>query len=71
MKEPRPPALEGGDPDPEDDELLSMLAPLNYVDDEEAQAVIRDALGGGLHGSRAQVVLARFKRERWRIIREG
>jgi hypothetical protein len=71
VKEPRPAALEGDDPDPEEDEFLSALVPLNYVDDEEVQAVIRDALGGGLHGSRAQIVLARFKRERWRIIKEG
>ena len=65
------PKLEGEDPAAEDDELLSALAPHDYVDDEEAEYVIVDCLGGGAHRYHAQVILKRFAKERWKLIREG
>ena len=63
------PRLEGEDPDPDEDDLLAPL--LTNVADEEAENVMADCMGGGAHRYHAQVILARFKRERWRIIREG
>ena len=63
------PKLEGEDPDPEDDDLLAPFPVA--VTDEEAENVMADCMGGGAHRYHAQVILARFKRERWRIIREG
>ena len=69
----RPPALEGGDPAPEEDDLLTAAIPLDHrVSDEEAEYAIRDILGGsGNAAYHAQVILAQFAARRWRITKEG
>ena len=64
------PRLEGEDPDPDGRRSSRASSPTN-VEDEEAENVMADCMGGGAHRYHAQVILARFKRERWRIIREG
>jgi hypothetical protein len=65
----RPPALEGGDPPEDEDEILTGVIPLDHrVSDEEAEAAIRDILGGsGNAAYHAQVIIKRFAAKRWRI----
>lgn len=65
--------LEGGDPPPDEDDVLMGIIPLEHrVSDEEAEAAIRDMLGGsGNAGYHAKVILAQFAARRWRITKEG
>jgi hypothetical protein len=68
---PRPAALEGGDPPPADDDLLSARGPVE-VDDETAKAFMADVVGGGNNArSWAERVLIRFRGAGWRIVKEG
>jgi hypothetical protein len=63
--------LEGGDPPPADDDLLSARGPVE-VDPETAKAFITDVIGGGSNARyRAERVLLRFQQENWRIVKEG
>ena len=64
----RPPALEGADPDPEADDLLSASGPAE-VSQEAALEAITDMIGSGNTGRvHAKRVLESFARKGWRII---
>jgi len=68
MKAPRPAALEGADPDPEEDDILSASGPAE-VSQEDALAAITDMIGSGSTGRvHAKRVLESFAAKGWRII---